>query len=410
MTDAFIKEDMRKEPTGSGILDGLTFGVKDVISVAGHTNAAGNPDWLNTHAPAQHNAPVIDRLLEEGALLHGMTHTDELMYSLNGENVHYGTPINPKSPACIPGGSSSGSAAAASGGEVHFALGTDTGGSVRIPSSYCGIYGFRPTHGAIDVQGVIPLAPSFDTIGWMADDPVILSRVGDIFFRRGKGSPRLEKIKIASDLWGLLDPDLHKCYAAPLRQVKVMFKEVETRLLSEDGLGEWADTFRVLQAQEIWQEHGGWIADVRPRFAYDIYRRLLWARSISDQDMTERKAYRNKIKAWTNAWIGDDGVLLLPTTPAGPPKRGTPASRLEDIRTKTMKLSCIAGLAGLPQVTIPLPSTVEGPVSISLIAAKGQDLKLLETACLISKELRKGDAYETDSVQGTPEELLWNRA
>lgn len=168
----------------SGPLSGLSFAVKDVFDIKGNTSGAGNPDWLRTHPPAESTAPALLALLQRGAALEGTTQTDELMYSLNGENAHYGTPINPVAPDRIPGGSSSGSAVAAAAGLVDFAIGTDTGGSIRIPSSYCGLYGFRPTHGAVSTEGLIPLAHSFDTVGWMSRDVNILLKTGCVLLKK----------------------------------------------------------------------------------------------------------------------------------------------------------------------------------------------------------------------------------
>ncbi len=108
----------------------------------------------------------------------GKAITDELTYSLNGENIHYGTPVNPKAPGRIPGGSSSGSAVAVAGELADFALGTDCGGSVRAPASFCGIYGMRPSHGRISTAGVFRLAPRFDTVGWFARDGRLLELRG----------------------------------------------------------------------------------------------------------------------------------------------------------------------------------------------------------------------------------------
>src|SRR6201997_2268337 len=160
------------QPTGPGPLAGLDFAVKDLIDVAGHITGGGNPDWLRTHAAAARSAPVVEKLLAAGAALRGKTITDELAFSLEGGNAHYGTPLNPACPDRIPGGSSSGSASAVAARLVDFALGTDTGGSVRVPASFCGLFGFRPTHNAIPLTGVVPFAPSYDTIGWFASDAV----------------------------------------------------------------------------------------------------------------------------------------------------------------------------------------------------------------------------------------------
>ena len=153
-----------------------------MFHIAGYRTGFGNPDWIRTHNEEIATATVIDTLLDAGADMLGRTLTDELAYSLSGENFHYGTPINSAAPDRIPGGSSNGSAAAVAGRVVDFALGTDCGGSVRLPASYCGIMGLRPTHNRITTKGVIPFAPSFDVVGWFASDAKICEQIGTVLF------------------------------------------------------------------------------------------------------------------------------------------------------------------------------------------------------------------------------------
>ncbi len=145
--------------TGEGPLSGLTFVVKDIIDVAGHRTGCGNPTWLATHPPATVHAVCVEQLLAAGGRAVGKTISDEIAFSLLGENHFYGTPLNPAAPDRIPGGSSSGSASAVACGLADFALGTDTGGSVRVPASNCGLWGLRPSHGFVSVAGVMPFAP-----------------------------------------------------------------------------------------------------------------------------------------------------------------------------------------------------------------------------------------------------------
>ena len=196
---------MSGAPTGP--LQGLSFAANDVFDIAGDRTGNGNPVWLETHPPASHTASAVERLLAAGARMVGKTHTDELAYSLNGENVHYGTPINPRAPGRIPGGSSSGSAAAVAGGLVDFALGTDCGGSVRLPASYCGIYGVRTSHGLIPIDGVADLAASFDTVGWFARDPAMMRRVGDVML---PAAPAFvpKRLLIATDAFAFAGDDI----------------------------------------------------------------------------------------------------------------------------------------------------------------------------------------------------------
>src|SRR6202163_733421 len=187
--NAFCRyEDVALEGIPTGRLLGCSFAVKDVFDLAGYRTGNGHPRWLETHPPAERTASAVERLLAAGARMVGKTYCDEMTYSINGENVHYGTPINPKAPGHVPGGSSSGSAAAVSGGLVDLALGTDCGGSVRIPASYCGIIGLRPTHGRVSDKGVLPFGPSFDVVGWFARDIDLFAKVGDVLLGDDKAA------------------------------------------------------------------------------------------------------------------------------------------------------------------------------------------------------------------------------
>ena len=188
-------------------LAGLAFAAKDLFDIAGHVTGAGNPDWLALHAPAERTAPVVEALVDAGADMVGKTHTDELSRGIFGENAHYGTPTNPNAPERVPGGSSSGSAAAVAGGLVDFALGTDTGGSVRIPASFCGIFGIRPTRGRLSLEGVVGQAPSFDTVGWFARDAHLLARIGEVLLVTDLGSaPLPRRAVIATDAFAIAEP------------------------------------------------------------------------------------------------------------------------------------------------------------------------------------------------------------
>ena len=191
---------------GNGPLAGLSFAAKDVFHVAGHRTGFGHPDWLRTHPPAGETAAAVQRLLGAGATMVGRTLTDELAYSLSGENPHYGTPVNPRAPDRIPGGSSNGSVSAVAGGLVDFALGTDCGGSVRLPASYCGVFGMRPTHGRVPVAGVIPFGPSFDAVGWFARDAGTMARVGRVLLGGDAGAPPARRLLVVRDAFALVDP------------------------------------------------------------------------------------------------------------------------------------------------------------------------------------------------------------
>ncbi|MFB5677549.1 amidase [Paenibacillus terreus] len=385
-----IVNHMTVEPAGNGPLSGLSFMVKDVFDVHGYTNGAGNPRWLETHGPAHEHAEAVNLLLCQGARLSGTTHTDELMFSLNGENFHYGTPVNPKAPGRIPGGSSSGSAVAVSAGLADFALGTDTGGSVRVPASYCGVYGMRPTHGSVTVQGVIPLAASFDTVGWMARDPETLRLAGEILLPQQEASASgFSRVVTAEDAWELADTESSEALAPCLNLLRAAGASHDSIRIAPQGLAEWMAMFRTIQGYEIWQEHGAWIEREQPVFGPDIAARFSWAGTIERAEMEKQAARRAEVRQYLAELLGSDTVLVIPTTTGAAPKLAMSGPQVEERRVKTMRLTCIAGLAGLPQLTIPAAEVQGCPVGISVIAGPGQDLRLLEWAASLAETVQR---------------------
>ena len=186
-----------------GALSGLSFGAKDLFDISGHVTGYGNPEWARTHAPAVNTAFAVQALLDAGASLKGKTHTDELAYSLMGVNAHYGTPRNSADPRRVPGGSSSGSAAAVAAGLVDIGLGSDTGGSVRMPASFCGVWGLRSTFGLIPLEGAMPFTRSFDTVGWFAKDGDLMDRAAGALGCPAVPAPT--RLLIPVDIWDEAD-------------------------------------------------------------------------------------------------------------------------------------------------------------------------------------------------------------
>ncbi|KAJ7522780.1 hypothetical protein O6H91_18G026100 [Diphasiastrum complanatum] len=218
-------------------LTGLTFAVKDIFNVEGLVTGFGNPDWARTHEVANQTAPAVLVLVQGGATCIGKTHMDELAYSINGENKHYGTPTNPAAPTRIPGGSSSGSAVAVAAELVNFALGTDTGGSVRVPAAFCGILGFRPSHGIVPTVGVIPMAQSFDTVGWFARDPSVLHKVGHVLLQLPPCEPRQpRRVLIAGDCFQLSTTPQERTMGVVIRSIE---KLLGRQVLNHINLGQY---------------------------------------------------------------------------------------------------------------------------------------------------------------------------
>ena len=360
-----------------GALKDLSFGLKDVFDVAGYPTSFGSPDWLRTHEIPTETAPIVTQLLDAGATLVGKTHTDELTYSILGMNAHFGTPVNPLCPERVPGGSSSGSAVAVAGGLVDFAVGSDTGGSVRLPASFCGIYGIRPTHGIISLQHARPLAKSFDTLGWFARDTKTLLDVGCVLLE-GESNQALEfKIIIPKQALAVLTNELQEIF---LQNVKGIFKDfqVEEQDLEWMQLRNFAETFRVIQAREIWLEHGQWASQNLEHFGPGIKQRFLIAKDISEEAASSARDVRKTIQEHLNQSLTPNTLFLVPTAGNLAPMLTSSAEELEQFRKDTFQLVSIAGLGGLPQVNIPAFKINSSGFGISLIGAQHTDIKLLE--------------------------------
>jgi amidase len=378
--NAFCRYDeIAIEGSATGPLLGCSFGVKDVFDIAGHRTGNGHPRWLETHPPAQRTASAVERLLAAGARMAGKTYCDEMTYSINGENVHYGTPVNPKAPGRIPGGSSSGSASAVSGDLVDFALGTDCGGSVRIPASYCGIYGIRTTHGLVPADGVVPLAASFDTVGWFAPTSSLMRRVGTVLLP--SGMPFVPgRLLIAADAFAAIDPAIAAALTPAIDKVAASIaKTTRVEVYTADS-AEWRSIFRVLQGAEIRAQHGAWIDRYRPEFGPGIRERFAWTATITAAEVAAAMPGREAVARHMDSLLGDDAILCLPTAPGIAPRINTPPAELEVFRGHAFALLSIAGLARLPQISLPLGTFDGCPLGLSLIGPRGSDQGILDWA------------------------------
>lgn len=364
-----------KAPT-SDALSGMRLAVKDLFHMKGLPTTAGNPTWLATHNHPTETASCVSALLDAGASFVGKTITDELAYSLNGQNIHYGTPENPITPERLPGGSSSGSAVAVSGNLAEIGLGTDTGGSIRVPSSYNGLFGLRPTHGAIAADNMVALAPSFDTVGFMTRNLDELIKVAKTLLPNQQ--PKLAKTLIAK---ALIQQVEHK--DALLKQLDTWANQgklnIDQSLEIDPVYWQTGATFRTLQGAEIWQTHGAWITQNDPDFAPDIASRFEWTKTISADDVSDAKAQQAKFRAWLDEQL-EGAVLVLPTTPGRSPLLTMQDNELAEYRNQLLELTAIAGLCGLPQLHLPVCSIDGAPCGLSLIGPRGSDLSLLALA------------------------------
>lgn len=364
----------------SGLLAGLRLGVKDLFHIAGLPTAAGNPDWLASHPIPEHTSPVVARLLEAGAQLIGKTQTDELAYSLNGLNIHYGAPLNPVCPERLPGGSSSGSAVAVAAGDIDIGLGTDTGGSIRVPASYNGLFGIRTTHGLISAEHMVPLAPRFDTVGWLTRDAHTLAKVGEVLLPPDQEPRLIQKPQrialLLPSLGGALWTPEHKCWLDQQSALQI----IKPISLDAEWLGRASQCFRTLQGRAIWQAHGEWISSRQPAFAPDIQARFAWCATLTDADQSAAEAERARLNAEIESWFSYVDLVLLPTTPGPSPLLGASAEWMDNYRSQLMGLTAAAGLAGLPQVHLPVLNDGGAPYGISLLGRRGDDKALLQLA------------------------------
>lgn len=366
--------------SATGPLTGLTFGAKDLYDVAGARTGFGSPDWLESHRAATVTAVAIQRLLDAGAAMVGRTHTDEMAWSLLGENAHYGTPENVNAPGRVSGGSSSGSAAAVAGGLVDFALGSDTGGSVRLPASFCGVFGMRPSHGRVSLAGACALAPSFDTAGWFARDAGILERVGRVLLADDAPPRPVGPVLIASDAFDWAGAGVSAALADAVAGIEARYGAAKPVMLAPQGLAGWIDDFRVLQSAEAWAAHGEWVTRVKPGFGPGVKERFAYAAALDPALVVKARAHRVTSAAHLHGLLAGDAVILLPTTPGIAPVRGLPQDTLNVFRGQCIALLAAAGMAGCPQITLPLGRIDGCPVGISVIGAPGNDTQLFALA------------------------------
>jgi amidase len=371
---------LQREPLGSGRLSGLTFAVKDLFDVAGAITTYGNPSWADTHPAASATAPVVSSLLHAGARLVGKTKTVELAYGLTGENVWQGTPVNPRAPDRFPGGSSCGSATAVAAELVDFALGSDTAGSIRIPASYCGLFGVRPSYGAISLAGARPLAPSFDTCGWFTRNASLLAGVGEVLLpglRHPVGGPLL----MVEEAWVNAQPDVAEALRPAVERLERLRGRAVGVRLAPEGIDSVFDHFRTVQAEEVWASLGSWVETMRPRFGPGIGERFAAAKATDPALAAPGHAFRRVLQARVRPLLSGGAMLVYPTSPCPAPLLTASRAEQDAIRQATIGVTAIASFCGLPEVTLPAGLVNGAPIGISLVGGAGSDRGLLAFAC-----------------------------
>lgn len=367
----------------AGTLSPLRLAVKDLFHIAGLPTSAGNPEWLASHDIPNQTNEAVARLLKAGAKFVGKTITDELAYSLNGQNKHYGTPTNPVTPQRLPGGSSSGSAVAVSSHLADIGLGTDTGGSIRVPASYNNLFGLRPTHGRISTDDMVGLAPSFDTVGWLTRSIEEMEQVANVLF---SGNTE-ESTEESAGMRLCSCADIVKL--ASHQQQVVDWNKTHNVALNDDLLPllpELSNAFRILQGAEIWQQHGEWIESHKPDFADDINSRFTACKALTLAEIDGAKKIQNALVSVVNSVFQEFDCLVVPTTPGIAPLLTSSSAELAEYRTNLLTLTSIAGLAGLPQLHLPLFEEDGAPCGLSLIGPKHSDLQLIRFAKVLCEQ------------------------
>ena len=365
----------------SGPLAGLTLAVKDIFQVAGYPNGWGQPTRLAEAEPDTENQSVVQKMLDAGISVEGKSQCEELCFSLTGINKHYGAPVNGAAPDRVTGGSSSGSVSLVSNGIVDVATGSDTGGSVRAPASYCGLIGLRATHGRISLDRTMPLAPSFDVFGWFAKDAETYAKVGDVVLDDDEDQTPLTRLIASPELDSMLLGDAdYIAYAKAAERVEKHFDTERdfSELPFDLTDAYWA--FRKCQAYDAWQALGPWITKNKPDLGPGIKERFEFGEAVTKDEFEEASGQRLNVRVKLEEWIGKDGLLVLPTVPSCAPLKSESEETLQAFREQAIMLLCLSGNSGLPQITLPLAEVYGAPLGLSLIGPRGSDKRLIQIA------------------------------
>ena len=384
---AFVPHDLKAPIKGAdaGPLAGLTVAIKDMYDIVGERTGGGNPDWLAAQQPATKNASVVQKLLDAVATIAGMTICDEFFYSIAGVNAHYGTPNNPRAPGRLPGGSSSGSASAAASGACDIAIGSDTGGSVRVPASFCGLYGIRTTHGRVDLSGAMHMAASFDVCGWFSSAPGTFRKIGGVLLDGTSTQAAIAELVLLNDAFTEADTEVTDLMQQALAAMANELPPSSRQRIAPDGLDVWREAFRTIQSREIWSVYGDFVERVKPKFGPGVAERFAAAAKVTAEQAAEARVMQERARDRIRSIARPGTVLVLPTCPAIAPLTHAPNDVHEAFRTRAMRMTCIAGLSGLPQMSLPIATIGGRPIGLSFIGWAGGDEALLDLAVKLSR-------------------------
>ncbi len=387
---AFVSNAKATDPQPqSGPLAGATLAVKDIFDVEGYPTGCGNPHKLTEARPATATAPAVQSLLDAGARFIGKTQTDEFAFSLTGHNAHYAQPINPRAPDRVTGGSSSGSVAAVAAGLADIATGSDTGGSIRAPASYCGLIGLRTTHGRIRLDGTMPLAPSFDTFGWFARDGALYEKVAEVLLGEDENNAPLIRVLRLPHLEAQVDDKATEEYGENALIIETVLGNASGFELQNHSIEDLYWCFRHLQAEEAWQSHRNWLTAGNRDLGPGVRERFEFGSGISAETVELETKRRDGFRADLAAALGNESCIIMPTVPGAAPLRADSFESQQDYRERALRLLCLSGLSGFPQITLPLGQVDGAPFGISILGPQGCDRALISLGRRILKAAGK---------------------
>jgi amidase len=363
--------------TGADSLAGESVAVKDLFDIAGFAVGAGNPAYLRESATATATAPAVAALLAAGADVRGIARTDEFAYSIAGDNQHYGTPPNPRVPGGLPGGSSSGPAAAVALGQASVGLATDTAGSIRVPASYQGLWGLRSTHGAVDRRGLLPLAPTFDTVGWLTRGPAVLRAAASASLDGARQVAAPARFVVSKALVASAEPGVGEVFARGLRRLVDEGLMCEPEAVDVGDLAEALRIFRTVQSAEAWRANGAWVGAHPGALGDAVARRFDDASRVTPEQEAHARSALAAARSTLDAALGGR-VLLLPSASSTAPSRGAGAAEVDAARVATLTMTCLAGIGGYPALSVPLWEVDGAPVGLCLVGPRSSDLALVD--------------------------------
>ena len=371
-----------KSENPSGPLGGMTIGVKDLIDTAGVLTTAGSQIFKD-RVPTE-DAEVVARIKRAGAVIIGKTNTHEFAFGPNGAISYYGPARNPHNTELITGGSSSGSAAAVAAGMCDAALGTDTGGSIRIPASLCGVVGLKPTFDKVSAKGVIPLVPSLDHVGPLARDVATVAMLYEVLSgeRVKWDSGRMFRVGIVRDyFFDALDPEIAASVENTIQKCSALGWDVrEIKLPTRPDF----DLYSTLGGYEVYLVHRHWLETCPEKYQPLTRERLALVAKIPREKyeaaLSEAKRQRKEVqRVFENV-----DVLLSPTVPIQTPRI---AAAMTDGFRPLLRNTSPFNMWGLPAISIPCGKTKAGmPIGLQLAAAKYQESLLLSAAAALEKD------------------------